>query len=119
MSDMFLYRVENPNTYQGLWYDKDGNFNPFIKTLTDAKCKDLPMEFDDQFKVGGLAWISACDNMPDMKNWFHHRDVVEMAQAGYGLYQFRVSDYRQVNGHAVFTRSQVLESNLIDIDALK
>lgn len=114
-----LYRVENPHTKQGLWYDKDGNFNPFIMQLTNAKSRDLPMEFDSQFKEGGKAWFSACDNLPDMKYWFSHNDLVELTQSGYDLFRFNVSDYRQVNGHAVFTRESVIECSLLDISILR
>lgn len=105
---MLLFRVENPVTNQGLWYDGDGNFNPFILTLAAAKSRDLPMEFDPDMLAGGQRWYSACDNIPDLQHWFSRQDLLELDKAGYGLYQFDVSDYRQRNGHAVFTRSQVV-----------
>lgn len=114
-----LYRVENPLSKQGLWYREDGSFNPFIKTLTNALAKDLPMGFDPQFKAEGLDWISACDNLLDMKNWFSTQDLQELEGRGYSLYQFNVNRYRTINGHAVFAKEHVLETNRVDLSLLK
>jgi hypothetical protein len=113
-----IYRVENPDSNQGLWYDADGNFSPFIKKLSDAKCKDLPMDFDTLYKEGGYAWISACDSLPDMRNWFNYQDLVELKKAGYDLYQFKVTGYKQVPGHVIFTRESVIETAKLDINLL-
>lgn len=113
-----VFRVENRETMQGLWYDKDGNFNPFITTLSDAKCKDLPMGFDPAMKEAGLSWFSACDNLPEMRNWFAFQDLVELAQAGYHLYRFEVTAFKQVPGHVVFTREHIIDQAQLDIRLL-
>jgi hypothetical protein len=114
-----LYRVENRMTWQGLWYNKDGTFNPFIKTLTNAISRDLPMGFDPQFKVNGLDWVSACDNLPDMRNWFSLEDLAELDGLGYNLYEFKVERYRNVNGHAAFAREHIYEQQKLDLSLLK
>ena len=114
-----VFRVENPLTKQGLWYGEDGVFNPFIKTLSNALSKDLPMNFDPAFKAEGLDWISGCDNLPDMQNWFSKQDLQELEGRGYRLYQFNVNRYRTVNGHAVFAKEHVLETSRIDLSLLK
>lgn len=114
-----LYRVENPITMQGLWYDKDGRFNPLITKLSNAKCRDLPMGYDPLLKVDGLAWYSACDNIPDMQNWFSHQDLIELQALGYGLWEFDVARYHVTNGHAAFGRHHVIASRQIDIGVLR
>ena len=115
---MTIFRVENPLTKQGLWYGEDGGFNPYIKTLTNAISKDLPMDFDPAFKLEGLDWISGCDNIPEMKNWFSVRDLKELESRGYGLYEFSVNRYRKLNGHAVFAKEHVLQTSKIDLSIL-
>jgi hypothetical protein len=112
-----VFRIENQDTMQGLWYDKDGNFNPFIKRLSDAKCKELPMYFDPTYKDGG-AWYSGGIDFPQMREWFHFQDVVELAQAGYHLYKFEVAAYRQVPGHVVFTRESIMDTTRLNIRLL-
>jgi hypothetical protein len=113
-----VFRVENPLTMQGLWYDKDGNFNPFIEKLSEAKCKDLPMQFDLLYKDAGYAWFSACNDFPEMCNWFALQDLVELAQAGYHLYKFEVTAYKQVPGHVIFTRESIVDTVKLDIRVL-
>lgn len=108
-----IYRVENPRTMQGLWYRGDGTFNPHILTLSDGKCRDLPMGFDPTFKTSGLDWFSACDNLDDMQNWFSLADLKELSQQGYGLYRFEVSRLIRVPGHVAFTREHVMCSKLV------
>lgn len=111
-----LFRVENPITKVGLWYDEDGNFTEFIKTLDNAQCRDLPMEFDPDVAGG---WVSACDNLPDMKNWFAPKDVAALSEIGYGLYGYEVEDYRTVGGHAVFQKHRVTNFRPLPITLLE
>lgn len=113
-----LFRVENHITEVGLWYNSDGTFTEFIKTIEDAQCRDLPMEFDPQMKEGGN-WVSACDNIPDMKNWFSTSDLHKFQQIGYGLYAYEVPDYRMANGHAIFLKEKAIEFRPMDIKILE
>jgi len=114
-----IYRVENPLSQQGLWYREDGSFNPLIKTLTNAIARDFPMGFDPAFKVDGLDWISGCDNLTDMQNWFSVQDLTELHIRGYDLFKFEVEKYRTVNGHAVFANEHVLSNTKLDMSLLK
>lgn len=113
-----LYRVENPSTMQGLWYRGDGTFNPFIRSLGDAKCHDLPMDFDPAFKAEGLDWFSACDNTEDMSNWFSLSDLQKLHMQGYRLYRFEVTRYRNLGGHAVFARHHVVSAKAVPINLI-
>ena len=95
---MSLWRVENPETLIGLWYNEFGEKTDFIKTIENAQCAEVPMEFDPQMKDGG-DWFSACDNLPDMRNWFSTSDLHNFGQVGYRLYRIEVPNYRMANGH--------------------
>lgn len=116
-----LYRVENPDTAEGLWYDGWGNFTEYVKTLDDGHCRDLPMPYDPAIAGG---WFSACDNLDDMSNWFSLEDLDQLAERGYGLYEVFVpdGDVREVSGHAVFRRENAklhrLPIGLLDKAAL-
>lgn len=113
-----LYRVENPNTQVGLWYNEFGEKTDFIiHEIENAQCKDVPMDFDPEFKDGG-SWKSACDNIPDMSNWFSLSDLEQFKRKGYGLYLFEVEGYRTVNGHAIFLPEAVVSVVEADISLL-
>lgn len=99
-----IYRVENPNTMIGLWYNAAGEKIDYIKTF-DGMNKDIPMDFDPRFAGG---WYSAGENLPQMKNWFNADDVAKLSQAGYGLYKIEVPEYRQEFGHAWFRRESAI-----------
>ena len=98
-----LFRVENPDTMKGLWYDGAGNFTEYVKTLDDGHCRDLPMPYNPEIAGG---WFSACDNTVDMRNWFSGADLQQLQQRGYHLYEVHVPDMdcRSVDGHIVFRR---------------
>jgi hypothetical protein len=114
-----LFRIENQETFQGLWYNKDGVKTDFLRTnLTDAKCRDMPMGYDPLYGDGGLRWISATDNAPDMRHWLSLQDATEMLQQGYHVYEFEVSQYRREFGHAIFTREHVIRQRIVDLDVL-
>lgn len=110
-----IFRIENQQSNQGLWYDKNGNYSPFINSLPNAKCKDLPMDFDPTYQDGGLQWLSGCSDMQQLRSWFSEQDLIYLSNAGYNLYRFEVSDFRQVPGHVIFTRERVIETSKIDM----
>lgn len=115
-----IFRVENPNSMQGLWYDKDGNFNSkTILTLTDAMAKDMPMDPDPDYGLGGLRWYSGCESIPELSCVFSHSDIIELEGMGYSLFRFEVERYRRNSWHALFTREHVISQEKINLDVLK
>src|SRR5690606_36647554 len=94
-----IYRIQNPNTMIGLWYNSFGEKTDFIKhNIKNAMNANLPMDYNEEYTKGGR-WFSGCDNIEDMKNWFSVSDLQQFKQAGYGLYLFDVSEYRTTDGH--------------------
>jgi hypothetical protein len=112
-----LYRVENPSTDLGLWYSAEGELTEFIKTLEHGQCRNLPMPHDPRMKDGG-DWLSACDNLPDMRHWFSEADLRELDAKGYRLFEIEVTGYRHASGHAIFLRSDVITSRRLHMKAL-
>ena len=113
-----LWRVENPNTMQGLWYDGQGQYNGFIRQFGDALCHDLPMEFDPAFKTDGLDLFSACETTEDMRNWFNLADLRRLHGLGYGLYRFEVTQFYQIAGHAAFARDHIVSATPAEIQLI-
>lgn len=111
-----LFRIHNPSTNVGLWYNSDGVKTDFILSMDDAKSRDLPMDFNPDLANG---WLSACDSLEMMRDWFNLEDVVALRGAGYELTRFEVVEYRMVTGHAVFLPSQVISSDPLDIALLE
>jgi hypothetical protein len=114
-----VYRIENPVTMNGLWYNEQRELTAFITTLSNAKCKDLPMPFDaERYSQDGLAWFSATDVLEEIPDWCSLQDLAELAEAGYHLYAFTVSHYRKVPGHAIFAREHIIDCVQLDLSVL-
>lgn len=115
-----IYRVENPITNIGLWYNSQGEKTDFVKHgIVGAQCADLPMPKDESTYGDGGRWYSGCDNIPDMRNWFSISDLNQFKQAGYGLYLFDVPEYRIADGHAIFLREKATSIVKADISILE
>lgn len=104
-----LYRVENPFTQAGLWYNADGEFTEFVKSI-NYRNADLPMKWEEHMAGG---WFSSVDNVEDLKTWFTLDDMEILEAQGYGIYEFDVEDYRTAFSesgieHTVFRREKVV-----------
>jgi len=110
-----VYRVEDQVGKHGLWRDFDGTVNPLFGKLTVGKCKDMPMEDSDFYRMFGQRWFSATDAPEKLRAWFDVLDVVEAEKIGYGVYEFEVTYVRRVSEYeVVFTRDSVLACRRVD-----
>lgn len=110
-----LYRIENLETMRGMWYDKNGKFNPFIDQLTDGLSKDLPMEEHERYGKDGFRWFSGCDNIDDMRRWFSTRDALELSESNYQLYLYTVNQFVKEEHQVLFTREGIRDQKVIQL----
>jgi hypothetical protein len=86
-----FYRVCNPETEQGLWYDYKGNFTGLIHDkfafCTNSK---LEMPFDDEL----VGWLSAVENLDDLWAWFTKEDIYELQKHGWFIYEYEGQDHK-------------------------
>lgn len=115
---MEILRIENPESMHGMWYDSNGNFDPFIKKLSEGISKDLPMEFCADHKLDGLDWYSAGKSIEEMNQWFSARDAFELMKSGYKLFRFDVVTYQIKEHEVLFTRDGILDQQEIPLDAV-
>ena len=114
-----IYRVENLAANHGLWYNGDGSYNGFIHNkMKDAMLRDLPMGFDPDMVRGGRSWISAADSIEQLRNWVSPEDAVQLEEAGFELTVYDVLSYREVPGHIVFLRSDVVGCHTLPFEVL-
>lgn len=113
-----IYRIENPQTMHGMWYDGEGNYNPFIFNLTEGISRDLPMDPHARYGSDGMRWYSAGKTRENMNEWFSPTDAVELQQAGYVLYEFTVSQYRMEEHQVLFTRQGIELQKEIPLSAV-
>lgn len=99
-----LYRVENPDTGSGPWYDATGNFTGIAHTLTGGRCRELPMPYRADIAGG---WFCAAEDLAGLALRFTASDLEQLEALGYGLYEITVpeADIRQAGTHVVFRRA--------------
>jgi hypothetical protein len=113
-----VFRIENPISMHGMWYKLDATWAPFIFTLTEGISRDLPMEFDQRYSSGGLKWFSAGKSKSNMNRWFSPRDAYELSVAGYKLFRFVVSEYKEEEHQVLFTREGIVTAEEIPLKEL-
>lgn len=87
-----FYRVCNPETEQGLWYNFDGTFIGLIHDKFNfCKNHDLAMDFDEDL-VGG--WLSACESIDDLYQWFTEEDIKRLQEHGWCIHEYEAENYR-------------------------
>ena len=64
-----FYRVENPTTENGLWYDKDGCFTGVIHKMefSNLQNHDLPMPYNSEI----VNYLSVAESLEDLDKWFN------------------------------------------------
>lgn len=113
---MKLYRIEHKETKAGMWHNYDGSYNGIIKTLTEGKSKNVPMNKTKNQAKDGKRWFSSVASLEQLLEWFTERDVKELVDLGYQLYEIECSEYNRVDkGEILFTRESVSSMKEIDL----
>lgn len=113
-----IFRIENPNTMHGMWYRLSGEYDPFIKTLTDGISADLPMDPHERYGQLNQRWFSGCKDFEQLKLWFSHQDIIELNNAGYKLFKFESTEYQNEDVQTIFTRRGIISQTEISIQDL-
>lgn len=114
-AELVIYRMENPETNHGMWYRGDGQFDPFIKKLTEGISADLPMEWHRRYGAEGFRWFSGCTSVADMNRWFSPRDAAELQYNGYQLFKFTSRKFVHEEHQVLFTREGIIHREAIPL----
>lgn len=113
-----IYRIENPVTMNGMWYNERGEYEPRIFDLTEGVSAHLPMGWHERYGQGGNRWFSGCSDVELLKHWFSIRDIMELDEAGYKLFSFQSTEFIHEEFQTLFTRRGLVEQVQLDITSL-
>lgn len=113
-----IFRIENPMTMRGMWYNEHGQYDPFIKTLSEGISADLPMDYHERYGQSDRRWFSGCKDFEQLKHWFSARDIHELHDAGYQLFKFQSIEFKNEEFQTIFTRSGIMSQTILDINKL-
>jgi len=111
-----FYRVCNPATEQGLWYNYHGEFTGLIHDrfafCTNSK---LEMPFDDEL----VGWLSAVENLHDLWKWFSREDVIRLQEYGWFIFEYGATDYKFYDKFQHMVIKQDTSERIAKIDYMK
>lgn len=86
-----FYRVCNPDTQQGLWYQFNGEFTGLIHNeFNFCKNNELKMDFDDEL----CGWLSATDSLETLYHWFTKEDIIKLQEYGWFIHVYETDNHR-------------------------
>jgi len=86
-----FYRVCNPGSQQGLWYDYEGKFIGLIHDeFSFCSNSELEMPYDNEL----IGWLSATDSLESLWNWFTEEDIKQLQNHGWYIHKYEVSAYK-------------------------
>lgn len=105
---MEVFRIENPNTHAGMWYNRHGEFDPVIQELCPhSRMKELPMPYDERHYKDGFKWFSAADSIENLMEWFSEDDIDRLICNGYKLYRMEISMFQILEHEVLFCREGI------------
>ena len=110
-----FYRVGNPETNQGLWYDYDGKFTGLIHNhFNFCRASALPMPYDETV----VGWLSTTDTIENLFHWFNVEEIQKLEKHGYYLCIFEAEDYREYENHWLINQKTSVLIDRVPIDSM-
>lgn len=115
-----VYRIENPNDRDGMWYNKDGIFRKTIHILCpDGIAKDFPMPLNLALhRKDGYVWNSAGKSVENMNAWFTASDAINLYKRGFKLFEFEVNMFQELENEILFCRDGIIKQKEIPLEMI-
>jgi hypothetical protein len=115
---MLVFRVEKPDSDQGLWYRTGGVLQPLVHDLGLA-CASIPMPVEhDEYRRDGIDWFSGCDDLDQLQQWFSLSEMKLLKPLGFKLMIYNTEKVRHYYGHSLFSKQHVVSSQECDLSLL-
>jgi hypothetical protein len=112
-----IYRIELPDSRDGMWYNSDGELKKKIHLLCpNGVAKDFPMPFNPLYRKDGKVWQSAGKNIENMNQWFTADDAMNLYKNGYRLYEYQTEVYQELEMEILFCRENVISQKEIPLN---
>jgi hypothetical protein len=120
METRTIFRIENPNDKDGMWYTKDGILRKKIHILCpDGVAKDFPMPLNlELHRKAGLIWQSAGKNLDDMNYWFTASDAIGLYNNGFKLFEFETTLFQELEMEILFCRDGIVKQREIPLETI-
>ena len=100
-----VYRMEQIDSPQGLWYTTEKLLKPIVGDL-GLRVSSLAMDFDPEYARDGIAWFSGCSSVAQLDEWFNTQEREVLRQQGFSLVQYDTEFARDYAGHVIFSKDE-------------
>ncbi len=117
MESRIIYRIENPEDLDGMWYTKNGILRKKIHILCpNGIAKDFPMSFNELHRKDGYIWNSAGKSIENMNQWFTAEDAINLYNNGFKLFQFETTMFQELEMEILFCRDGIISQKEIPLE---
>lgn len=118
METKIVYRIENPEDKDGMWYTKDGILRKKIHILCpNGIAKDFPMPLNLKLhRKDGEVWNSAGKSIENMNHWFTPMDAVNLFNNGFKLFKFETTMFQELEMEILFCRKGIISQKEIPLE---
>jgi hypothetical protein len=114
-----VFRIENPEDRDGMWYTKNGVLRKKIHILCpNGIAKDFPMPFNPLHQKYGKIWQSAGKSIENMNQWFTVEDAINLHNNGFKLFQFETTLFQELDMETLFCREGVIFQKEIPLETV-
>lgn len=113
-----IYRIEHPETMDGMWYDRNGAAKKRIHILCpNGIAKDFPMPLNlNLHRKDNKIWYSGGKSIENMNQWFTADDAINLQKNGFKLFKFEVNNYQELEMEMLFCREDIIKQIEISLD---
>jgi hypothetical protein len=113
-----IYRIENPEHMDGMWYDKNGVYRKTIHVLCpDGIAKNFPMPLNlELHRKDSLIWNSGGKSIENMNEWFTASDAINLKKNGFELFKFEVSMFQELENEILFCRDGIIKQEVVPLE---
>ena len=109
-----IYRIEQRERGHGMWYNEDGEYDPYVENLTDKRLFEMDMSHDPNFHNNGNRLHCGCGSTEQLKQWFTAREVQELKTGGFVILRLDVSSAIHQPTQVLFDKSSIRKCKEID-----
>ena len=112
-----IYRIEEPEAKNGMWYNSDGILQKRIHILCPyGIAKDFPMPLNlELHRKNGEIWNSGGKSIENMNEWFTPMDAINLMNNGFKLFEMEVDMYQELENEILFCRKGIITQKEIDL----
>ncbi len=86
-----FYRVGNPLTEQGLWYDMEGRFTGLIHDkFKFCQAAGLLMPYDPEL----VGFLSATESLEELYKWFPEAEIKQLQEMGLRVHVYEAENVK-------------------------